>query len=286
MYLPPTHCRSTSLPRQCAKMDPSELPPPRVPEVLPPAPSQLLAAKRCREPEEAPDRKAPKSDAAPWDGPSLDEMRHSLRDFASARDWDQFHTPRNLALAMVGEVGELCECFQWKGEVSNGLPGWEEKDRTHLGEEMADVLMYLVRLADKCEIDLPAVAARKLKRNAEKYPADLVRARSRHTRRRPDASHAGVPLLVAHTGARQLEEVHRVPARHLRGARERSPCSPMRSTHLNAPSAPLYLQPSEERTTRQHPRVNTPTACDSSRHRTVLSATASARTRLCFSIGV
>jgi NTP pyrophosphatase (non-canonical NTP hydrolase) len=74
----------------------------------------------------------------------------------------------------VGEVGELCECFQWKGEVEPGLPGWSEAKRQHLGEEMADVLMYLIRLADKCGIDLPAAAERKIQKNAAKYPADLV----------------------------------------------------------------------------------------------------------------
>ena len=57
-----------------------------------------------------------------------------MAEFAIARDWDQFHTIRNLSLALVGEVGELCECFQWKGEVPDGLVGWSEKDRVHLGQ--------------------------------------------------------------------------------------------------------------------------------------------------------
>ena len=107
--------------------------------------------------------------------PDLETLRQQLAGFALEREWDQFHTPRNLALAMVGEVGELCEIFQWKGEVAAGLPGWAEADRTHLGEELADVLLYLVRLADKCDIDLPAVAQRKIGRNATKYPAALAR---------------------------------------------------------------------------------------------------------------
>ena len=107
--------------------------------------------------------------------PDLESLRNQQAAFAKARDWDQFHTPRNLALALVGEVGELCEIFQWKGEVEPGLPGWTEAKRQHLGEEMADVLMYLVRLADKCGIDLPAVADAKIQKNAAKYPATLVR---------------------------------------------------------------------------------------------------------------
>ena len=109
--------------------------------------------------------------------PDLEVLRSQQAAFAEARDWDQFHTPRNLALALVGEVGELCEIFQWKGdhEVQPGLPGWTDAKRQHLGEEMADVLMYLVRLADKCGIDLPAVADSKIQKNAAKYPASLVR---------------------------------------------------------------------------------------------------------------
>ena len=72
------------------------------------------------------------------------------------------------------EVGELSELFQWKGEVQPGLPGWSDKDRTHLGEEMSDVLLYLIRLADRCEIDLALAAREKLKKNAAKYPASRV----------------------------------------------------------------------------------------------------------------
>ena len=108
-------------------------------------------------------------------------MRDELRSFAAQREWDQFHTPRNLVLALTGEVGELAECFQWKGDAgcSEGLPEWPESKRSHLGEELSDVLLYLVRLADKCGIDLPAAASSKLLRNASKYPADLVRGSSR-----------------------------------------------------------------------------------------------------------
>ena len=93
----------------------------------------------------------------------------------------QFHTPRNICLALVGEVGELCECFQWRGDAgaSHGLPNWEAKKRDALGDELADVLLYLVRLADQCEIDLAGVTAKKLRKNAAKYPADLVKGSSK-----------------------------------------------------------------------------------------------------------
>lgn len=101
---------------------------------------------------------------------SLEEIRQIQSKFASERDWDQYHSPRNLLLAMVGEVGELSELFQWRGEVSKGLPGWPEAEREHLGQELSDVLIYLVRLAEQCHVDLPAAVLDKFKLNAQKYP--------------------------------------------------------------------------------------------------------------------
>ena len=90
-------------------------------------------------------------------------------------------TPRNLVLAMVGEVGELAEIFQWKpdGSCPPGLGCWKDEKLVHLGEEMADVLLYLLRLADRCGIDLPMAAQRKLQINGIKYPASKVRGRSK-----------------------------------------------------------------------------------------------------------
>ena len=94
--------------------------------------------------------------AAPADDASLYVLRDRLRAFAKERDWDQFHTPRNICLALVGEVGELCECFQWRGDAGAplGLPNWEAKKRDALSDELADVLLYLIRLADKCDVDV------------------------------------------------------------------------------------------------------------------------------------
>lgn len=105
---------------------------------------------------------------------TFEEIRRRQADFATARNWDQYHTPRNLLCALVGEVGELSEIFQWKGEVKVGVPEFTNKEKTHLGEELSDVALYLIRLADRCDIDLPSVILRKLKRNAEKYPAGKV----------------------------------------------------------------------------------------------------------------
>lgn len=73
----------------------------------------------------------------------------------------------------VGEVGELSEIFQWKGEVPRGLPDWKDEEKQHLGEELSDVLLYLVRLSDICGVDLGEAALRKVELNAIKYPVKL-----------------------------------------------------------------------------------------------------------------
>lgn len=70
----------------------------------------------------------------------------------------------------VGEVGELSEIFQWKGEVERGLPNWSDDDKEHLEEELSDVLLYLVQLADVCGLDLGQAALSKIVKNAQKYP--------------------------------------------------------------------------------------------------------------------
>ncbi|OIT07471.1 hypothetical protein A4A49_09415 [Nicotiana attenuata] len=80
---------------------------------------------------------------------------------------------------VVGEVGELSEIFQWKGEVPKGLPNWEEKEKQHLGEELSDLLLYLVRLSDMCGIDLAKAALRKVELNAIKYPVSLYKGSSK-----------------------------------------------------------------------------------------------------------
>lgn len=102
----------------------------------------------------------------------MEDLRAAMELFVAERGWLKFHTPRNLVLALVGEVGELAEIFQWRGEVQPGLPDWTAADRTHLGEELADCLLYLVRLSDRCGVDLAAAALRKMSLNRAKYPAD------------------------------------------------------------------------------------------------------------------
>ncbi|CAO2043003.1 unnamed protein product [Urochloa humidicola] len=102
---------------------------------------------------------------------SLKELSKKLNDFAKERDWEQYHSPRNLLLAMIAEVGELSELFMWKGEVRKCLADWDEAEKEHLGEELSDVLLYLIRLSDICGVDLGDAATRKIVKNAVKYPA-------------------------------------------------------------------------------------------------------------------
>jgi len=109
------------------------------------------------------------------DNLSLIEIRNKLRKFASDREWDQFHTPRNLLLALVGEVGELSEIFQWKGEVKD-TSEFSDKEKEHLGEELSDVLLYLIRLSDKCNINLSNAVLDKIKKNGDKYPVELSKS--------------------------------------------------------------------------------------------------------------
>uniref|UniRef100_A0A1E1WXZ0 dCTP pyrophosphatase 1 n=1 Tax=Amblyomma aureolatum TaxID=187763 RepID=A0A1E1WXZ0_9ACAR len=109
---------------------------------------------------------------------SLETIRQIQADFAKERNWEQYHSPRNILLAMVAEVGEVSECFQWKGEVKDGLPDWAQEEKTHLGEELSDVLVYLIRLADRCQVDLPAAVLRKIELNRQKYPASKVYGKS------------------------------------------------------------------------------------------------------------
>jgi dCTP diphosphatase len=108
---------------------------------------------------------------------SLGELREALRAFASERDWDKFHSPKNLAMALAAEAGELLEHFQWISEEASTQLSPEEN--TAVSEELADVLNYLVRLSDKLNIDLLEAAHRKIDLNAKKYPADKVRGSSR-----------------------------------------------------------------------------------------------------------
>jgi NTP pyrophosphatase (non-canonical NTP hydrolase) len=107
----------------------------------------------------------------------LAHLRQIVRDFAAERDWDQFHTPKNLASALSVEAAELLEIFQWlkTGEMAELLP----EQQQHARQEMADVLLYLVRLADRLDVDLYQAALEKVEINRQKYPAEVVRGDAR-----------------------------------------------------------------------------------------------------------
>ena len=107
----------------------------------------------------------------------LAELRDALRRFAAERGWDQFHSPKNLASALVVEAGELLERFQWLSEEQSRA--LSAKDKEKVAEEMADVFVYLIRLADKLDLDLLEVARDKIARNAEKYPVDKARGNAK-----------------------------------------------------------------------------------------------------------
>lgn len=115
--------------------------------------------------------------AADRDQATFDELAVRLAEFARERDWDQFHSPKNLAMALAGETGELLEHFQWLTEVQSRELTPEVKQAVAL--EMADILLYLVRLADKLDVDLVATAHRKIELNAVKYPVAEFRGSSR-----------------------------------------------------------------------------------------------------------
>jgi len=114
---------------------------------------------------------------AEFSGTSLEQLRQAQAAFVDEREWSQFHTPRSLALAMVGEVGEVCELLQWRGDAgaSPGLPGWTDDEREALADELSDVLSYVVRLADVTDIDLPEAFLRKVEKNRAKYPSERAR---------------------------------------------------------------------------------------------------------------
>jgi len=107
----------------------------------------------------------------------LDSLRDALRKFAAERDWDQFHSPKNLAMALSVESAELLEIFQWlTEEESRDLP---PHAKAMAADEIADVLLYLVRISDKLGIDPVAAAQRKMVANAQKYPADKSRGNNK-----------------------------------------------------------------------------------------------------------
>jgi dCTP diphosphatase len=104
---------------------------------------------------------------------SLNKLKIKLRTFAKERNWDQFHSPKNLTMALAGETGELLELFQWLKEEETQASRLSKSDLIRVKEEMADIYIYLIRLADKLDVDLDKEADKKIKQNKKKYPVKL-----------------------------------------------------------------------------------------------------------------
>lgn len=95
----------------------------------------------------------------------MNKLIKEIRKFNEERDWDQFHTPENLAKSISIEAGELLECFQWDNNY----------DKEHLCEELADVLSYCIMLADKLDVDIEEIVLSKLEKTKKKYPVDKAK---------------------------------------------------------------------------------------------------------------
>ena len=107
----------------------------------------------------------------------LEELRVRISNFAKERDWDQFHSPKNLAMALIVEAGELLEHFQWLKQSESFELSPDKLEA--VAEELADILVYLVRIADQIGVDLISATDKKIEANESKYPADKVRGSAR-----------------------------------------------------------------------------------------------------------
>ena len=115
---------------------------------------------------------------------SLTELTARIREFNAQRDWQQFHSPKNLATALMVEAAELAEIFQWMTQAQSRRP--DEGDRQRIAAEIGDVLIYLLNISDTLGIDPLAAAAAKLELNQRKYPVALARGNSRKYDQRKD----------------------------------------------------------------------------------------------------
>ncbi len=112
----------------------------------------------------------------PFSDRSLEDIRRELAAFAAARDWEQFHSPRNLLLALVSEVGEAAELLRWQGDAEPAVP---PDKREAWSDELADILILLVRLADRSGVDLTSALAVKLDKARAKYPVERFKGSAR-----------------------------------------------------------------------------------------------------------
>ena len=105
----------------------------------------------------------------------INKLQQALAIFAQERDWDQFHSPKNLASALSVEASEILELFQWLTPEQSLAIKDKPNEKQHVADEIADTFIYLLRLADKLEIDIEAAIESKMKRNADKYPVELAK---------------------------------------------------------------------------------------------------------------
>ena len=123
------------------------------------------------------EKRAEKMDNPYMNQNDLENLKLRLREFADSRDWNQFHSPKNLCMALSVEIAEITEHFQWlTEEQSRNLP---QDKLEEVATELADTLLYLIRLADKLKIDLAAAASSKIELNAQKYPVDMSRGNAK-----------------------------------------------------------------------------------------------------------
>jgi dCTP diphosphatase len=118
--------------------------------------------------------------AANWqdDNTTLGEVKARIRAFVAERDWEQFHAPKNLSMALAAEAGELLEHFLWCDSETSRQALGDPADRAKIEEELADVTIYALAFANAAGIDLAAAMERKIRRNAEKYPVEKARGRA------------------------------------------------------------------------------------------------------------
>jgi len=105
------------------------------------------------------------------------DLRELVRQFVAERDWQQFHAPKNLSMALAIEAAELMEHFQWISPAASRLVGEDAEKREFVSDELADVLCYVLALANELNIDLSRAVRDKMKKNAIKYPAEEYRGR-------------------------------------------------------------------------------------------------------------